>query len=76
MTTSNHTKILKQIKHKKGKYEKYKKHNTPKEREHGKGQKSCRFCGRKGAHIKKYGLNICRQCFREKANDIGFKKYS
>jgi len=24
--------------------------------------------------IRKYGLNICRQCFREKADDIGFKK--
>ncbi|KAL2151846.1 hypothetical protein VTH82DRAFT_5030 [Thermothelomyces myriococcoides] len=25
--------------------------------------------------IRKYGLNICRQCFREKAADIGFVKY-
>ena len=24
--------------------------------------------------IRKYGLNICRQCFREKATDIGFLK--
>ena len=26
--------------------------------------------------IEKYGLNLCRQCFREIAADIGFKKYS
>jgi hypothetical protein len=26
--------------------------------------------------IRKYGLNICRQCFREYANDIGFIKVS
>ena len=25
--------------------------------------------------IRKYGLNICRQCFREKSADIGFHKY-
>ena len=24
--------------------------------------------------IRKYALNMCRQCFREYANDIGFKK--
>lgn len=26
--------------------------------------------------IRKYGLNICRQCFREYAKDIGFRKVS
>ncbi|QRD03603.1 hypothetical protein JI435_103520, partial [Parastagonospora nodorum SN15] len=25
--------------------------------------------------IRKYGLNICRQCFREKSADIGFVKH-
>lgn len=24
--------------------------------------------------IRKYALNVCRQCFREKAKDIGFIK--
>ncbi|KIH88414.1 hypothetical protein SPBR_09016 [Sporothrix brasiliensis 5110] len=37
------------------------------------------FCSRVCAHraglIRKYGLDICRQCFREKANDIGFVKH-
>ncbi|RLJ03398.1 MAG: hypothetical protein DRP11_00775 [Candidatus Aenigmatarchaeota archaeon] len=26
--------------------------------------------------IRKYGLYYCRQCFREIAEKIGFKKYS
>uniref|UniRef100_A0A093VHA0 40S ribosomal protein S29 n=1 Tax=Talaromyces marneffei PM1 TaxID=1077442 RepID=A0A093VHA0_TALMA len=25
--------------------------------------------------IRKYGLLVCRQCFREKSSDIGFVKY-
>ncbi|MCH2267774.1 MAG: 30S ribosomal protein S14 [Candidatus Thalassarchaeum betae] len=26
--------------------------------------------------IRRHGLRLCRQCFREVAPDIGFKKYS
>lgn len=33
-----------------------------------------RVCGNQGGIIRKYGLDICRQCFREKAVDIGFHK--
>ena len=33
-----------------------------------------RVCTHKAGLIRKYGLNICRQCFREKAPDIGFVK--
>lgn len=76
MTTSDHTKVLKQIGHKKGKYEKYKKHNTPKERKFGATTKKCTRCGRTGGHISKYGLHLCRQCFRETAKKLGFKQYS
>ncbi|MFO8016407.1 MAG: 30S ribosomal protein S14 [Candidatus Woesearchaeota archaeon] len=54
---------------------KYKKHNTPKERSCGINRMRCRRCGRTRAHISKYGLNFCRQCFREIASKIGFKKY-
>jgi len=32
-------------------------------------------CGNVHAIIRKYGLNICRQCFRQYAKDIGFVKY-
>jgi len=35
-----------------------------------------RACSNRHGLIRKYGLNICRQCFREYANDIGFKKVS
>ena len=36
----------------------------------------CKNCGRTGGHISKYGIHLCRQCFREYATEIGFKKYS
>ncbi|HLC99146.1 MAG TPA: 30S ribosomal protein S14 [Candidatus Nanoarchaeia archaeon] len=52
------------------------KHNAPKERSCGISRKRCGRCGRIRAHIDKYGLNLCRQCFREVAQDIGFKKYN
>ncbi|MEK6820317.1 MAG: 30S ribosomal protein S14 [Nanoarchaeota archaeon] len=52
------------------------KHNKPKERKTGIVSKKCERCGRFGAHISSYGLNLCRQCFREIAEEIGFKKYS
>nr|CAD7199675.1 unnamed protein product [Timema douglasi] len=33
-----------------------------------------RACANGHGLIRKYGLNLCRQCFREYAGDIGFKK--
>src|SRR6266498_2404802 len=35
---------------------------------------SSRVCTHKAGLIRKFGLNICRQCFREKSQDIGFIK--
>ncbi|MCK4522216.1 MAG: 30S ribosomal protein S14 [Nanoarchaeota archaeon] len=52
------------------------KHNAPKKRSCGIALKKCRRCGRVRGHISKYGLDLCRQCFREIAKDIGFKKFS
>ncbi|HOW36806.1 MAG TPA: 30S ribosomal protein S14 [Candidatus Pacearchaeota archaeon] len=52
------------------------KHNKPKERKTGITAQKCGRCGRFGAHINSYGLHLCRQCFREIAEEIGFKKYS
>ena len=75
MSTSDHSKVLKQIGHKEAKHAKYVKHNTPKERKFGANTKKCGRCGRTGAHISKYGLDLCRQCFRETATQLGFKKY-
>lgn len=74
MTTSDPRKVLKQIAHK-SKKNKFEKHNLSKERKFGKITKKCIRCGRTGAHITKYDLNLCRQCFREIATNLGFKKY-
>jgi small subunit ribosomal protein S14 len=76
MTTSHYKKTKKQLEDKPGKLEKWKKHNTPKDRSTGQAKFKCKRCGRHGAHIHKYDLHLCRQCFREIAPDIGFKKYS
>lgn len=75
MTTSDHRKVLKQISRKPAKMKKFQKYNAPKTRSCGKAQKKCRRCGRNGAHIDKYGLDLCRQCFREVGIKIGFKKF-
>ncbi|CAM9105660.1 unnamed protein product [Ectocarpus fasciculatus] len=42
----------------------------------GKGGRRCRVCSSQHGLIRKYGMNICRQCFRVYAKDIGFTKYS
>ncbi|MCH1529320.1 MAG: 30S ribosomal protein S14 [Candidatus Poseidoniales archaeon] len=34
----------------------------------------CRRCGRKRGMIRRHGLRVCRQCFRDIAPSIGFKK--
>ncbi|MDZ7730284.1 MAG: 30S ribosomal protein S14 [Natrialbaceae archaeon] len=36
---------------------------------------SCQRCGRNQGLVGKYDINLCRQCFREIARDMGFKKY-
>ncbi|MEM4336736.1 MAG: 30S ribosomal protein S14 [Candidatus Woesearchaeota archaeon] len=51
------------------------KHNSPKARSCGLANRPCQRCGRIGGHIRKYGLNFCRQCFREIAMSLGFKKF-
>jgi small subunit ribosomal protein S14 len=76
MTTSDHKKAFKQLDAKPIKKAKYIKFNQPKERSCGKSLRKCRNCGRMGAHINKYGLHLCRQCFRDMALGLGFKKYS
>ncbi len=76
MSYSNYKKVFKQLKAKPIKLKKYKKHNASKERSCGIARHRCRRCGRIRAHIKKYGLDLCRQCFREIARNLGFKKYN
>jgi small subunit ribosomal protein S14 len=38
--------------------------------------KGCERCGRKRGLIRLYSLHMCRQCFRDKAEEMGFKKFS
>ncbi|MBI2110517.1 30S ribosomal protein S14 [Candidatus Woesearchaeota archaeon] len=76
MTTSNFEKAFKQLTNKPIKLKKYLKHNSPKNRKFGLGARRCQRCGRFGAHIQKYNIHLCRQCFREIAKNIGFKKYN
>jgi ribosomal protein S14 len=76
MATSNPEKVFKQLKEKPEILERFKKHNVPKKRKFGIASRRCVRCGRFGAHIQKYNMHLCRQCFREIAKKIGFKKYS
>ena len=76
MTASDWRKLIKQIAKKPEKLQRFMKHNKPKDRKFGIAAKRCVNCGRYGAHVSSYGLHLCRQCFREIAEEIGFKKYS
>ena len=76
MTYSDYRKAFKQLRAKPTKMAKFIKFNAPKSRKFGRSTKKCRRCGRPGGYIGKYGLNMCRCCFREVARNIGFKKFS
>ncbi len=76
MTASDLKKQFKQLDAKPVIKAKVLKHNKPKERKIGIAARKCERCGRFGAHIQSYGLNLCRHCFREIAVEIGFQKYS
>jgi len=73
---SNYNKAFTQLKHKPAKQQKYVKHNKPKDRDFGPSTKKCKRCGSNKGYIGKYGIGLCRKCFREVAYKIGFKKFS
>jgi len=75
MTQSDWKKLLKQIEGKPAKLKKFIRYCKPKERKFGMTVHRCVRCGRIGAHVGSYGLHFCRQCFREIAPELGFKKY-
>jgi len=68
--------VKKQIENKEVKLKRFLKFNSPKKRKFGKNVYKCRKCGRTRGVIRKYGLLYCRQCFREEAEKVGFKKYN
>ncbi len=76
MTASDWRKLTKQLKNKPVILQRFLKYCKPKERKFGVAARKCERCGRFGAHISSYNLNVCRQCFREIAVEIGFEKYS
>jgi len=76
MTASDWNKVAKQLQKKPVIMQRFLKHCKPKDRKFGIAAFKCSRCGRFGAHIKQYNLHLCRQCFREIAEEIGFKKYN
>ncbi|EEY58024.1 uncharacterized protein PITG_00631 [Phytophthora infestans T30-4] len=45
-------------------------------RTYGKDSRHCRVCKTTRGLIRKYHLDMCRRCFRERATDIGFVKFA
>ena len=60
----------------KTKLKRFLRHSSKKPRKFGADLIKCSVCGTKIAVIKKYGLNVCRRCFREVAKELGFRKLS
>jgi len=75
MTSASYKKVMTQLENKPVKLKKFLKFCVPKERKIGVSARKCRRCGQSGAHIRKYGLHLCRACFREIAKKIGFRQY-
>ena len=42
---------------------------------HGIGAHWCKRCGSYNGLVRKYNLMLCRQCFREVAASLGFRKF-
>lgn len=75
MTTKDWKKQLTMLGVKPPKMNKYIKHNQKRVRSCGADLHHCKRCGRVGGYISKYGLEVCRLCFREHATNLGFKKF-
>ena len=59
----------------KTKRKRFMRHNIKKKRATGRDNFKCPRCGSNWGYLSKYGLNICRRCFRNIAQELGFKKY-
>ena len=75
MSASDWRKVLKQLESKPAVKQRFLRFCKPKERKFGISVNKCQRCGRIGGHLSQYGLHLCRQCFREIAEQLGFKKY-
>ncbi|MFH0715178.1 MAG: 30S ribosomal protein S14 [Candidatus Diapherotrites archaeon] len=36
----------------------------------------CKNCGNNKGMVHRYGINLCRRCFKEFAEQLGFRKFS
>lgn len=72
----SYEKTLRQVAHKPLKVTRLEKFNLSKKRKFGKNIHKCRKCRRSEGVIRKYDLLYCRQCFREEAEKLGFRKYN
>lgn len=43
--------------------------------DHSAGHRRCRVCNSRRGLIRKYSIDMCRRCFRDYAEKIGFTKY-
>ncbi len=60
---------------KKAKHQRFMRFNSHKVQPHDARSRKCIRCNRPEAGIHIHGLRYCRECFREIAKDLGFKKY-
>ena len=72
----SYEKNIRQVAHKPLKLSRLERFNKSKKRSFGKNIYKCRKCRRTKGMIRQYGLLYCRQCFREEAEKLGFRKYS
>ena len=61
MTASDWNKVTRQLRSKPVVLAKFLRHNKPKTRTSGIAKRKCERCGRFGAHLRQYNLNLCRQ---------------
>ncbi|MEM5870827.1 MAG: 30S ribosomal protein S14 [Candidatus Aenigmatarchaeota archaeon] len=47
-----------------------------KKRAYGRENFRCRKCNSTKGVIRKYGIMLCRKCFREEAKRLGFVRYN
>jgi small subunit ribosomal protein S14 len=67
--------IAKTLKGKPAKYSRFTRFNQHKTQPHDARSRRCIRCNRPEGLVSMHGLNYCRECFREVAKDLGFRKY-
>jgi small subunit ribosomal protein S14 len=71
----SYERVFKQIERKPLKVARMERFSKTKKRKFGKNLYPCRKCGKTSGVVRQYGIQYCRQCFREEAKKMGFRKY-